>query len=124
MGMVDVFLTVSLNPPSDCFLLYFFCKCHQSFSQTKHSEKLCENGLCLQACKEMKMEPCTHVLRHKKKDVDLTLPFRLANLSNNATLELVELDSAVSSVPKTHAQTRAHTQMAKHVHMMLGTVWM
>jgi hypothetical protein len=42
------------------------------------------------------MDPCTHVLRHKKKDVDLTLPFRLANLSNNATLELVELDSSVS----------------------------
>lgn len=51
----------------------------------------------MQACREMKMDPFTHVLRHKKKDMDLTLPFRLANLSNNATVELVELDAAVGA---------------------------
>ena len=38
-----------------------------------------------------------HILRHKKKEIDLALPLRLANLPNNATLELYELESSAAS---------------------------
>lgn len=38
-----------------------------------------------------------HILRHKKKEIDLALSLRLANLPNNATLELYELDGTAAS---------------------------
>lgn len=38
-----------------------------------------------------------HILRHKKKEVDLSVPLRFANLPNNATLELYEMDRATAA---------------------------
>eukprot|EP00802_Teleaulax_amphioxeia_P003577 Tamp_03580.p2 GENE.Tamp_03580~~Tamp_03580.p2 ORF type:complete len:517 (-),score=123.72 Tamp_03580:2015-3565(-) len=47
----------------------------------------------LQACATFKVEPASHALRYKKKDLDLTLPLRLANLPAGAVAELCELDA-------------------------------
>jgi hypothetical protein len=50
-----------------------------------------------QACKDIAVDPSVHILRYKKKEIDLALPLRLANLPNNATLELYELESSAAS---------------------------
>jgi len=46
------------------------------------------------ACTTFKVDAASHTLRHKKKDLDLTLPLRLANLPAGAVAELCELDAA------------------------------
>ena len=48
----------------------------------------------LQACSVHKVDPGMYALRHKKKDLDLTLVLRLANLPAGAVAELCELDAA------------------------------
>jgi hypothetical protein len=69
----------------------------------------------LQACAAFKVDAALHALRYKKKDLDLTLPLRLANMPAGAIAELCELDAKeaaartvqVSSVPQC-AFTRDH----------------
>jgi len=51
----------------------------------------------MQACTTFKVDAGTHALRHKKKDLDLTLPLRLANLPSGAVAELCELDPSESA---------------------------
>jgi len=51
----------------------------------------------MQACATFKVDADTHALRHKKKDLDLTLPLRLANLPSGAVAELCELDPSESA---------------------------
>jgi tether containing UBX domain for GLUT4 len=46
------------------------------------------------ACEKFKVQPECHALRYKKKDLDLTLPLRLANLPAGAVTELCELDAS------------------------------
>ena len=46
----------------------------------------------VQSCSVFKLDPARHALRHKKKDLELTLPLRLANLPSGAVAELCELD--------------------------------
>jgi hypothetical protein len=47
----------------------------------------------LQACAAFKVDAALHALRYKKKDLDLTLPLRLANMPAGAIAELCELDA-------------------------------
>ena len=47
-----------------------------------------------------KVDPARHVLRHKKKDLDLTLSVRFANLPAGALLELAKIDEATAAARK------------------------
>eukprot|EP00961_Rhodomonas_salina_P131717 1772877-Rhodomonas_salina.1 len=48
------------------------------------------------ACEHFKVDAASHVLRHKKKDLDLTLSIRFANLPAGAVVELCELNEAAA----------------------------
>ena len=47
----------------------------------------------MQACAAFKVDAAVHALRHKKRELDLTLPLRLANLPAGSVAELCELDA-------------------------------
>ena len=60
----------------------------------------------LQACATFKVEPASHALRYKKKDLDLTLPLRLANLPAGAVAELCELDATEAAARTVQVRAR------------------
>mmetsp|Transcript_82972 Transcript_82972/g.222563 ORF Transcript_82972/g.222563 Transcript_82972/m.222563 type:complete len:267 (-) Transcript_82972:754-1554(-) len=51
----------------------------------------------ISACSHFRTDPNRSVLRHKKKDLDLTLSVRLSNLPNGCSVELCELSSEAAA---------------------------
>ena len=52
------------------------------------------NEVLTEACSRAELDPDTHGLRHGKTTLDLSLPFRLARLSNGAKLDLVKVGTS------------------------------
>jgi hypothetical protein len=51
--------------------------------------------ILVEAAQYFKVDPSSYILKHKRSTVETSQPFRFANLSNNAQIDLVQ--SAISS---------------------------
>ncbi|VDO11652.1 unnamed protein product [Rodentolepis nana] len=76
------------------------------------------------ACVKRSLDPKLYKLVHNRKNVDLSVPFRLSGLTNRATLELVSCDQATVSNCKVRIGVRLQNgYRAEWNGMSDSTIW-
>ena len=79
--------------------------------------------MLVEACSRFKVDSSSFELEHKRKKLDLSLPFRLCSISNNAIIDLVPGERSVFTASLTPVDFTRVKQVVSDAADSIATSW-